>query len=181
MPVEYIPSRSSSSSSSGLPRSAAPSPAITTFPTKHYLSTSSASSTSSSTSSHLLHATAIPISRIDLFNAHIPASHSSNDPGTQDFDFDDLFTFTNQSNPATVRSSQQLPPHLKVAKTAPHPSLTPQSQRPSQPQQRNWSIFSFSHYNVAPPSASTTTPTINPKSLRRHRQGVEEHGDQRKC
>jgi hypothetical protein len=181
MPVEYTPSRSSSSSSSSaLPRSAVPSLALTNFPTKHCLSTSLTSSTSSNTSSHLLHTTAIPISRIDLVNAHIPASRSSDDPSAQDFDFDDLFTFTNQSNPAAAGSSLKPPPHLKAPKGAQHPSLMPQPQRLPQPQQRNWSIFSFSHYNVAPPSTSTTTPSVNPKSPRRHSQGVEAQGDQRR-
>jgi hypothetical protein len=138
------------------------------FPRKNNSSTCSSYSCPSSTSSNnsnnknnspsISPITAFSPVTFDLVYAQMPTSHPTNDPSNQDFEFDDLFTFTSQSNsrlspqPSSSSSSHVTTGSSKRTATplvAPHP----------QPQRRNWSRFSFSHY-VAPELSSTATTTI---------------------
>ncbi len=153
--------------------SPAPSPFVPSARTKkpiHMTSSSSSSSrsiTSSSSSFYPGRAYSDPAPK--PIYAPSPTSYPSNDPSTQDFDFDDLFTFTNYTHPTL------LPPH---ALSSGQPSSRPDPPRREaengrkvasqpRPKLRIWSKFSFSHYSnntgVSATRSGKSTGTAKPR------------------
>ena len=160
-----MPQSSTSSSLSPLPRRVS-SPFKPPVPRNNYPTScssfssppSSRSSSNNSTPFTSPNTTSASIT-FHLPNAQNPETQPANDPSTQDFEFDDLFTFNSHSITA---SSQQKSSSLVggSSKRTSAPILTPSPQ----PQRRHWSKFSFSHYKPPEPTINTTT-THRPKPL----------------
>lgn len=81
----------------------------------------------------------------------------TNDPSTQDFSFEDLFSFSETSDKPSTSSKSSMARYGQA------------SSKQDQPRVRDWSKFSFSHY---PPSEkrSTTAQQIYAEQARYHQQ-----------
>jgi hypothetical protein len=88
-----------------------------------------------------------------IYDLTITTQHS-NDPSTQDFEFEEIFTFTDHSRP-TTGSSQPSSSSFVPLKGCQAPIRQPQPQ--PQPQRRNWSNLPFACCNV-PQSATSSHP-----------------------
>ncbi len=157
------PSSASSNSSVFLsPDLSAKNPSL---PANYPLSTSSTSSTSSNTTTPLYSRTTSTSNTSNLIYDLVPTPYPSSDPSTQDFDFEDLFTYTNYP-PTKMLPSYPPSLHPKSSKGGPSPDINSQPQ----PDRRNWSKFSFSHYNLPPPRPKTSYTTLPVASTRPRRQ-----------
>jgi hypothetical protein len=133
---------------------------------KYSLSTSTSSSsgsTNSSSSAPFQYKIAAAFPPLYLHYVQDPTPYPSSDPSAQDFDFEDLFTFTSRPRPdiSTYHSSSPLQqqsssPYVKSSNGTASYSPIPGSELPPQPQGRNRSKFSFSHY--------TNSSTLRPRT-----------------